>query len=155
MKANEIADKAVELVSSGEYGFGLINIANADMVGHCGIMEPAIAAIETVDAAVGRIIYAVITMGGAALITADHGNAEEMMVFDKHGETEACTKHSTNPVPCILVDADYDGSYSLRQPEENQDPQHQPGLAHLAATLFEAMGEPVPDDLYPSLIQHV
>ena len=153
MKAPEIADKAVELVASGEYGFGLINLANADMVGHCGRMEPAIAAIESVDAAVGRIIDALQAAGGAALITADHGNAEEMLVYNSAGEPEACTKHSLNPVPCILFDADYDGSYTLRQPDGDDSPQHRPGLAHLAATLFDAMDLPVPDDLYPSLIQ--
>ena len=153
MKANEIAEKAIELVNTGEYGFGLINIANADMVGHCGIMAPAIRAIETVDAAVGRIIEALSAVGGSALITADHGNAEEMMVFNKDGESEACTKHSINPVPCILFDPAYDGSYSLRQPDDQQTILTQPGLAHLAGTLFEAMGLPVPDDIYPSLIE--
>jgi len=153
MKANEIADRAVELIESGEYGFGLINFANADMVGHCGRMEPAIEAIETVDAAVGRIVEALAKVGGAALITADHGNAEEMMVYAKGGAEEASTKHSINPVPCILFDPAYDGSYTLRKPDDEQSTQTQPGLAHLAATLFEVMEQPIPDDLHPSLIQ--
>lgn len=147
MKAAEIADKAVELIESGEYGFGLINLANADMVGHCGKIAPAITAIETVDAAVGRIVDALKAAGGYALITADHGNAEEMLVTGKDGSTEPCTKHSTNPVPCMLFDPAYDGSYSLSQPEHGD-----PGLANLAATLFEMMGHAVPDDLDASLI---
>ena len=148
MKAVEIADKAVQLIESGEYGFGLINFANADMVGHCGKMEPAIQAIETVDAAVGRIVSALEKSGGCALITADHGNAEEMLVFTGNGASEACTKHSTNPVPCVLFDPAYDGSYQLRKGDITH------GLSHLAATLFEIMGHDIPDDLDPSLISY-
>jgi len=147
MKAVEIADKAVELIESGTYGFGLINFANADMVGHCGKIAPAITAIESVDAAVGRIVDALETAGGYALITADHGNAEEMLVKVKDGGTEPCTKHSTNPVPCILFDPAYDGGYTLRQPEDGDQ-----GLSNLAATLFEIMGYAAPDDLDASLI---
>jgi len=147
MKAVEIADKAIDLIERGEYGFGLINFANADMVGHCGKIAPAITAIEAVDTAVGRIVAALEKVGGYALITADHGNAEEMLVISKDGSSEACTKHSTNPVPCILFDPAYDGSYTLRQAEDGE-----PGLSNLAATLFEIMGYAAPDDLDASLI---
>jgi len=147
MKAVEIAEKAVALIESGEYGFGLINFANADMVGHCGKIAPVISAVEAVDAAVGRIVAALEKAGGAALITADHGNAEEMLVTGKDGSTEPCTKHSTNLVPCMLFDPAYDGSYNLRQPDDGE-----PGLSNLAATLFEVMGHAVPDDLDASLI---
>ncbi len=153
MKAPEIADEAVRLIESGRYGFGLINFANADMVGHCGRIEPAVAAIEAVDAAVGRIVAALEKVNGCALITADHGNAEEMQVFLKDGQAEASTKHSTNPVPCILFDPSYDGSYRLRQPDGSGDIMTTPGLSHLAATLFEIMGLDVPGDLNPSLIE--
>jgi len=154
MKAPDIADKAVELIESGEYGFGLMNFANADMVGHCGAIEPAVAAIEAVDRAVGRIVDALEKVGGCALITADHGNAEEMQVF-KDGESEPCTKHSVNPVPCILFDPAFDGSYQLRQAQECDDITRAPGLSHLAATLFEVMGYAVPNDLNASLIEKV
>jgi len=147
MKAIEIADKAIELIESGQYGFGLINFANADMVGHCGQIAPAIKAVETVDTAVGRIVDALEKAGGYALITADHGNAEEMLVTTKDGGNEPSTKHSTNPVPCILFDPLYDGSYTLQQPQDGA-----PGLSHLAATLFEIMGYGVPEDLNHSLI---
>ncbi|MDQ6997008.1 MAG: 2,3-bisphosphoglycerate-independent phosphoglycerate mutase [Mariprofundus sp.] len=147
MKAAEIAEQAVELIQSGEYGFGLINLANADMVGHCGKIAPAIVAIEAVDTAVGCIVEALEKAGGYALITADHGNAEEMLVITKDGSSEPCTKHSTNTVPCILFDPNYDGSYSLRQPRDGD-----PGLSNLAATLFEVMGHAAPDDLDASLI---
>jgi len=152
MKATEIADKAIELIESGQYGFGLINFANADMVGHCGKIEPAMIAVEAVDRAVGRIVEALQKAGGNALITADHGNVEEMQVF-KEGKTEACTKHSINPVPCILFDSHNDGSYHLRQAQADDDIYTTPGLSHLAATLFEMMGYDAPDDLNPSLLE--
>jgi len=148
MKAVEIADKAIQLIESGEYGFGLMNFANADMVGHCGQLEPAIQAVEAVDTAVGRIIDALEKNGGCALITADHGNAEEMLAFAKDGGSEPSTKHSINPVPCILFDPSYDKSYQLRQANGDEIP----GLSHLAATLFEMMGYDAPDDLDASLI---
>jgi len=151
MKAAEIADKAVQLIESGEYGFGLMNFANADMVGHCGQVEPAMLAIEAVDMAVGRIVAALEKAGGYALITADHGNAEEMLVFANDGHSEPCTKHSINPVPCILFDPAYDGSYQLQQPDDT----HTPSLSHLAATLFDVMGLDVPTDLDRSLIKTV
>ena len=152
MKAVEIADRAVELIESGDYGFGLINFANADMVGHCGHIDPAVAAIETVDRAVGRIIDALERAGGAALITADHGNAEEMQV-EIAGGYEPSTKHSINPVPCILFDSTYDGAYTLLQPADTDEVADRPGLSHIASTLFEVMGMKVPDDLQPSLIR--
>jgi len=152
MKAPDIADKAVTLIESGDYGFGLINFANADMVGHCGAIEPAIEAIEAVDTAVGRIVDALQKAGGCALITADHGNAEEMQVF-KGDYSEPCTKHSINPVPCVLFDATFDGSYQLRQPQDDDGLSVIPGLSHLAATLFEVMGYTPPAELNASLIE--
>ena len=152
MKASEIADRAIELIESGEYGFGMINFANADMVGHCGHIEPAIIAIEAVDTAVGRITDALAKVGGLALITADHGNAEEMRIAVGDGH-EPSTKHSTNPVPCILFDPNYDASYSLAQPDSSDEVVDAPGLSHIAATLFEMMGKTAPEDLNSSLIQ--
>jgi 2,3-bisphosphoglycerate-independent phosphoglycerate mutase len=152
MKADSIADKAVELIASGRYGFGLINLANADMVGHCGRMEPAIQAIEAVDDAVGRIVGALQEAGGSAIITADHGNAEVMRVKTKEGD-EPSTKHSLNPVPCILFDSAQDRPYALRQPSGGKDPEREPGLSHLAATLFVMLGMAPPKDINPSLFE--
>jgi len=167
MKAVEIADKAIELIQSDEYGFGMINFANADMVGHCGRIGPAITAVEAVDTAIGRIIDALEACGGCALISADHGNADEMLVHTGHGD-EACTRHSINPVPCILYDPRYDGSYNLRQPRiggiqtrQTQTGQSQtkddihttPGLSHLAATLFVMLGLNPSEDINPPLIE--
>ncbi len=152
MKAAEIADTAAELIKSGRYGFGMINFANADMVGHCGLMAPAIKAVETVDAALGRVLQALEEAGGCALVTADHGNAELMQVKKRDGTEEASTKHTLNPVPCILFDPAYDHSYALRQPQGTDDVHTTPGLAHLAATMFEMLGIEPPDDVYPSLL---
>lgn len=153
MKAAEIATKAARLVISGEYGFGLINFANADMVGHCGKLEPAIRAVEAVDAAVGRICSTLEEAGGSALVTADHGNAEEMRVKTRTGD-EPSTRHSINPVPCILFDPGFDGSYALRPFRGvGLPPEETPGLSNVAATLFQMLGEEVPEDLNPSLIR--
>jgi len=152
MKAAEIADKAVQLIASGGYGFGLINFANADMVGHCGRLEPAIAAVEAVDTAVGRIVDALQAVGGSALITADHGNAEEMRVHNAEGKDEPCTRHSINPVPCILFDAEFDQTYALRQASDGDDVCTTPGLSHIAATVLNMLGHQAPEELQPSLI---
>ena len=153
MQAAAVAEKAVALIESGRFGFGLINFANADMVGHCGDMQAAIRAVEAVDAALGRIVGALAEAGGRAIITADHGNAEEMTVQKADGHSEASTKHSINPVPCILFDPAFDGSYRLRQPQAGDDVLSRPGLSHLAATLLELMGQEIPAGLAPSLIE--
>ncbi|MDX8388796.1 MAG: 2,3-bisphosphoglycerate-independent phosphoglycerate mutase [Ghiorsea sp.] len=145
MKAPEIAQKAVELVESGEYGFGLINFANADMVGHCGKIEPAVAAVEAVDKAVGQIIDALELAGGNAIVTADHGNAEEMITH-KDGHDEPCTKHSINPVPCILFKSK--DKFELSDVVEGDV-----GLANLAATVCDMLAIDVPRDLEPSLLK--
>ncbi len=144
MKAPEIADKAVELIETGEYGFGLINFANADMVGHCGKLDPAIKAVEAVDRAVGQIVEALEKQGGNAIITADHGNAEEMVTHTNHGD-EPCTKHSVNPVPCILFKSG--GKFELSA-AANKDA----GLANLAATVCDMMDIEVPKGLEQSLL---
>lgn len=142
----------MELIGSGEYGFGMVNFANADMVGHCGRIGPAITAVKAVDAAISRIVTALEACGGCALITADHGNADEMLVHTGHGD-EPCTRHSINPVPCILYDPRYNGSYHLRQPQAGEDIQMTPGLSHLAATLFMMLGLNPPQDMNPPLIE--
>ncbi len=141
MQAAGIADKAIELLQTSSYGFGLINFANADMVGHCGHLPAAIQAVEAVDTAVGRIIAALHEVGGAAIITADHGNADQMTIANKAG-VEMSTKHSINPVPCIVVDSR--GATPVLWSAEPGDPEQTPGLSHLAATVLRLMDEPVP-----------
>ena len=148
MKASEIGKRAVEFIHSGAYGYGLINFANADMVGHTGNLEAAVQAVESVDQALGPMVEAVKAVNGFMVITADHGNADEMLTKNRvSGETEASTKHSLNPVPFLVYDPLYDGSYCLKDFAANQDL----NLSHIAATNFILMGLEVPDDLAPPL----
>jgi 2,3-bisphosphoglycerate-independent phosphoglycerate mutase len=152
MKAPEIAAKACELIRRGGHRFGLINFANTDMVGHTGNFKAAVAAAEAVDEALGRIVAALREVGGTALITADHGNADEMMVQNARGEVEISTKHSLNPVPGIVYDPGYTGAYVLRQPGPDQGVAETPGLSHVTATNFLLLGEEAPEGLAPPLI---
>jgi len=100
MSAPEVADRFCSEVGGG-YGFAVVNFANPDMVGHTGSIPAAIAAVETADACLGRVVEAVEAAGGVALITADHGNAEQMLEPDG---VHPHTAHTTNPVPLIVTD---------------------------------------------------
>lgn len=106
MSAIPLTDRLVERIATGLDDFIIVNYANGDMVGHTGIFAAAVRAIETVDACVDRVVTATLARGGALLITADHGNAEEM-VDRVTGAPH--TAHTTNPVPCILVGENYRG----------------------------------------------
>ena len=100
MSAPEVTDKVVEAIKSGKYDFIILNYANGDMVGHTGVVEAAVKAVETVDTCVGRFVEAIREVGGEVCITADHGNADQMV----DPETGApFTAHTTNPVPFIVV----------------------------------------------------
>lgn len=100
MSAAGVTDTAVEHIRSGEYDLVIMNYANADMVGHTGVLEAAMKAVETVDAGVGRVVEATLAMGGGLVITADHGNAEQMIDYETGGPF---TAHTTYPVPLYLV----------------------------------------------------
>ncbi len=100
MSAYEVTDKMVEAVKSGKYDAIILNFANCDMVGHTGVFEAAVAAVEAVDTCVGRVWEAVESMGGVILLTADHGNADKMLEPD--GSTPF-TAHTTNPVPLCII----------------------------------------------------
>ena len=100
MSASGVTDEAVRRIQSGEYDVIIMNYANADMVGHTGVMEAAIKAVEAVDAGVGRVVEAALGKGGGALITADHGNAEQLVEYDTG---KPLTSHTTNPVPFYFV----------------------------------------------------
>ena len=102
MNAYGIRDGILKALEDGSYDFILVNFANADMVGHTGVIPAVIKAVETVDECLGAIVPAVLAKGGAALITADHGNAELLIDPETGGPH---TAHTTNPVPCILVAA--------------------------------------------------
>ena len=100
MSAIEVTDKVVEAIKSRKYDFIILNYANGDMVGHTGVLEAAVKAVETVDTCVGRFVEAIREVGGEACITADHGNADQMVDPDTGAPF---TAHTTNPVPFIVV----------------------------------------------------
>jgi len=132
MSAPELTDKAVEAIKSGKYDLIVLNFANADMVGHTGSIPAAIKAVETVDTGLGKIANAIESMGGALLVTADHGNAE-MMVDPATGGPH--TAHTLNPVPLILMGAG------------NRVVVKKGRLADIAPTLLELMGLPKPAEM--------
>jgi 2,3-bisphosphoglycerate-independent phosphoglycerate mutase len=99
MSAPELTDRFVSEVAGGEYAFAVINFANPDMVGHTGVIPAVVQAVETADACLGRVVEAVQERGGVCLITADHGNAEQLLEGDG---VSPFTAHTTNPVPLIV-----------------------------------------------------
>jgi 2,3-bisphosphoglycerate-independent phosphoglycerate mutase len=156
MKAAEITDKVIEVVQGGEFRFIRLNYANGDMVGHTGDLDSAIIAGETVDLCVGRLLEEVEKKKGIAVITADHGNLEEMFEINKKsgdfkiekktGKPQKKTSHTTNQVPFIIFDPGYRDEYRLAEHEN-------PGLANVAATLLMLLGYDPPDGYMPSLIK--
>ena len=147
MKAPGISKKAVEFINSGEYQYGLINFANADMVGHTGDFQATVRAVEAVDSALDNIVRAIDAVNGLLVITADHGNADEMLISNQNGTLEISAKHSLNPVPFLIYDPLYNGDYRLKP--FGQD--YNNNLSNIAATNFLLLGQAVPDDLAPSL----
>ncbi len=131
MSAYEVTDKVVEAINSKKYDCIILNYANPDMVGHTGVLEAAIKAIETIDECVGRVVEAVNNQDGVLLITADHGNAEQMIDY-KTGEPH--TAHTTNPVPLILVGME---NAKLREGR----------LADLAPTMLDIMNLEKPAEM--------
>ena len=133
MSAYEVCDKLVDAIKSETYDVIIINFANPDMVGHTGVENAAVKAIEAVDECVGRTVEAIKEVDGQMFICADHGNAEQLI----DGETgEPFTAHTTNPVPFILVNAD--PAYTLREGG---------CLADIAPTLIELMGMEQPKEM--------
>ncbi len=132
MSAAGVTDAVVGAIRSGTYAFVLVNFANPDMVGHTGVLDAAIAACATVDACVARVLAAVGEAGGAALVTADHGNAEEMLTPDGQPQTA----HSMNPVPLYLVGPGVPPGTALRPNGL---------LADVAPTVLDLLGLPQPD----------
>ncbi|WP_300334173.1 2,3-bisphosphoglycerate-independent phosphoglycerate mutase [Accumulibacter sp.] len=142
MKAAEIADAMIDALRSGEYRTLRCNFANGDMVGHTGSFRAATMAIEAVDLQLARILPVIDALGGVALITADHGNADEMYEIDKKtrqpaknpdGSFKAKTSHTLNPVPLILYDNVSGGKLALQQTATA-------GLSNLAATMANLLG---------------
>jgi 2,3-bisphosphoglycerate-independent phosphoglycerate mutase len=133
MSAEEATDLFVSRWSAGDYGFAIINFANADMVGHTGSIPAAIAAVETVDRCLGRVLAAVEATGGACVVTADHGNADEMLEEDGSPDTA----HSLNPVPFVVA-APGDGAGALLDGGI---------LADVAPTVLALLGIPQPAEM--------
>ncbi|MBN1850713.1 MAG: 2,3-bisphosphoglycerate-independent phosphoglycerate mutase [Deltaproteobacteria bacterium] len=148
MKALEIKDKTIELLRTNEYRFGRLNFANGDMVGHTASMEAAVIAVETVDKCVGELLEVIQEMEGIAVVTADHGNADEMFTIDKDGRKKPKTAHSLNPVPFAIVDPLYQGEYQMAHLEKQ-------GLSNVASTLLNLLGYEGVEDYDPSLIKIV
>jgi 2,3-bisphosphoglycerate-independent phosphoglycerate mutase len=142
MKAAEIADAMIAALKSGQYKTLRCNFANGDMVGHTGNFRAATMSVEAVDLQLARILPVIDAMGGVALITADHGNADEMYEVDKKtkqpaqhpdGSFKAKTAHTLNPVPLILYDNVSGGKLGLQQTEKA-------GLSNIAATVANLIG---------------
>jgi 2,3-bisphosphoglycerate-independent phosphoglycerate mutase len=138
---------------TGKYRFARVNYANGDMVGHTGNFLAARIAVETVDLCLRRLLPVIDELGGIALITADHGNSDEMYETDKAGNPKkngdgsykAKTSHTLNKVPMILYDNQTSGSVTLKKGEF--------GLANIAATVVNLLGFEAPDIWEDSMIQ--
>ena len=133
MSAYGVCDKLVEAIKSGSYDVIVINFANPDMVGHTGVQEAAIKAVEAVDECVGKAVEAIKEVDGVMFICADHGNAEQLVDYETG---EPFTAHTTNPVPFILVN--YKEGYGLREGG---------CLADIVPTLIEIMGKEQPAEM--------
>jgi 2,3-bisphosphoglycerate-independent phosphoglycerate mutase len=131
MSAREVADAVVTAVSAKKYAFILVNFANPDMVGHTGVLDAAVRAVEAVDDALGRVADAVRAAGGALIITADHGNCE-LMRDPATGEPH--TAHTTNRVPLVFVD---DADREARLLDGGR-------ICDVAPTMLEWLGLPRP-----------
>ncbi len=130
MSAYEVTDKLIPAIESGKYDMIILNYANCDMVGHTGVFDAAVKAVEAVDECVGKVVDAVTAMGGVALITADHGNADKMVDTDG----EPFTAHTTNPVPFCVAGYDCE----LREGGR---------LADIAPTMLQILGLEQPEEM--------
>ncbi len=143
----------IKEIESGNWKLIKLNFPNGDMVGHTGVFEAVVCSMEAMDLQIGRIREAVEKAGGVMVVTADHGNADDMYEHDKSGavktkadgEPKAKTSHSLNPVPCIIFDPCYAGEYSK---ELNSGL----GISSIPATLMNFLGYDAPADYDRSVI---
>ena len=157
MKCAEITDKLIEALEGGEYDYYRVNFPNGDMVGHTGSLAATRCSMEALDLQLGRILAVVDKLGGVALITADHGNADEMFEMDKktaqpkvgkNGKMKAKTSHTLNPVPCIIYDnTDAKNGYTVKADNGSF------GLSNVAATMVNLMGYEAPAKWDESVIE--
>lgn len=154
MKAREVCQVVLDGLDSNRFGFLRVNFANGDMVGHTGVLEAAIEAMETVDGCIGRLEEEIHRVGGTMIVTADHGNLDMMLEIDKKtgeiklgsdGNPVVKTSHTLSPVPWLLTGKDSDRFEPNPQVER-------PGLGNLAATLLLLLGFEPPADYLPPLI---
>jgi 2,3-bisphosphoglycerate-independent phosphoglycerate mutase len=154
MKTAEITDKVLEAIESGKYRFIRLNFPNGDMIGHTGNYQAVVCSLEAMDLQIGRIRTAVEKAGGILLLSADHGNSDDMFEHDKKsgavtlkadGKPRAKTSHSLNPVPCVLYDPETKGEYRKELREGL-------GISSLAATCIELLGYKPPADYDPSVL---
>ena len=155
MKCVEITEKLIEKAEEGNYRFMRCNFPNGDMVGHTGNYQATIISVEALDLCLARILAEVDKVGGVALITADHGNADEMYELDKKtkqpkagkdGSFKAKTSHTLNPVPCIIYDNKFADLYEVKESDNY-------GLSNVAATLVNLMGYEAPEIWDESMIK--
>jgi 2,3-bisphosphoglycerate-independent phosphoglycerate mutase len=154
MKCAEITDYVLEAIKSGAYDFIRLNYPNGDMVGHTGVFNAVVCGMEGLDLQLGRLRSAIDAAGGILLITADHGNSDDMYEHNKktgavehksNGAPKAKTSHSLNPVPGIIYDPDYRGDYGRTLNEGL-------GISSLAATCCHLLGYLPPPDYDQSLV---
>ncbi len=143
MKAAEVTDKVIEAIESGKYGFIRANYPNGDMVGHTGKFDATVIGVESVDLCLARVLEAVKKAGCVLIVTADHGNSDEMYEKSKKGEIKPKTAHTLSPVPFIIFDGDKrhelkNGSF---------------GLANVAATVAELLELTVPESWEESMLK--
>ena len=157
MKCAEITDKLIEALESGKYTYLRCNFPNGDMVGHTGSLAATRCSMEALDIQLGRILPVIDKLGGVALITADHGNADEMFEMDKKsgqpkvgkdGKMKAKTSHTLNPVPCIIYD-----NTDAREHYDVKADNGQFGLSNVAATMVNLMGYNAPAAWDESIIE--
>ena len=156
MKCAEITDELIKALREGKYTYYRVNFPNGDMVGHTGSLAATRCSMEALDLQLARILKVVDELGGVALITADHGNADEMYEMDKktkqpkadkNGNFKAKTSHTLNPVPCIIYDnTDAKNSYSVKADNGTF------GLSNVAATMVNLMGYKAPEMWNESII---
>ncbi len=154
MKGAEITDVVVDGILSGKYDFIRCNFPNGDMVGHTGVYQAVQIGVEAVDLCLARIRKAVDKVGGVLVITADHGNADDMYEHKKDGSIpsengvkKVKTAHSLNPVPCIVYDPEFKGDYS-------KELKAGLGISSIAATCINLLGYEAPADYDSSVLQH-
>jgi 2,3-bisphosphoglycerate-independent phosphoglycerate mutase len=164
MKCAEITDRVLEAVPSGKYDFIRLNFPNGDMVGHTGVYQAVVCAMEAMDLQIGRIARAVEAAGGVMVITADHGNSDDMFEHDKKtgevsrkadGSPRAKTSHSLNPVPCVIYDPACQGEYprDLSSPAARETSLRGGlGISSIAATCIQLLGYIPPADYDKSVL---